>query len=150
MTLIFFRLYLYQLLTQTHSLYYKNCKNMKIKLIQKQNPLDRSQPAKWYANAVNAGTKDLKAIATDIAGRSSLTRGDIENVLSNFLDRLPGYLMDGFSVKMGDLGTMRLTLSCDGSDTPETFNTASIKPKLKFVAGVDMKAEIAKTTYQQS
>ncbi len=46
---------------------------MKIKLVQKANPTDRTK-VKYYANAVNAGKKDLNAIAKSISGRSSLTR----------------------------------------------------------------------------
>jgi len=60
---------------------------MKVKLISKQNPMKREE-SKFYANPVNIGRKSLSSIATDMAGRSSLTRGDIENVLSNFVDLL--------------------------------------------------------------
>lgn len=83
---------------------------MKIKLVEKSNP-NKREDKKWYANAVNAGTKGLKDISRDIAGRSSLTRGDIENVLSNFVDEMPKYLKDGFSIQLGELGTVRLSLS---------------------------------------
>jgi len=61
---------------------------MKVKLISKQNPMKREE-SKFYANPVNIGRKSLSSIATDMAGRSSLTRGDIENVLSNFVDLPP-------------------------------------------------------------
>ena len=86
---------------------------MKIKLQKKKNPQKRTEE-KFYANPVNLGKKTLRDIAHDIAGRSSLTRGDIENVLSNFMDCLPHYLRDGFSVQLGEFGTMRLTLSSEG------------------------------------
>lgn len=54
---------------------------MKVKLVKRKNPQDKTK-SKFYANAVNAGRKTLRDVARDIAGRSSLTRGDIENVLS--------------------------------------------------------------------
>ena len=57
---------------------------MRIKLVKRKNPMKKSEE-KYYANPVNLGKKTLKDIAKDIAGRSSLTRGDIENVLSNFI-----------------------------------------------------------------
>ena len=56
---------------------------MKIKLIEKRKPGTKTGPGKFYANPVNVGCKTLKDIARDIAGRSSLTHGDIENVLEN-------------------------------------------------------------------
>jgi hypothetical protein len=39
---------------------------------------------------------EIKDFAKEIAGRSSLTRGDIENVLTNFIDELPTFLKLGF------------------------------------------------------
>ncbi len=122
---------------------------MKIKLVAKANPADRTQPEKWYANAVNVGKKDLKIIAEDIAGRSSLTRGDIENVLSNFVDRLPEYLKDGFSLQLGDFGTLRLSLSSEGAVTPEKFNVKSISSKVLFRPGTAVKKELSDIIYEQ-
>lgn len=103
---------------------------------------------KYYANPVNLGKKTLKDIAKDIAGRSSLTRGDIENVLSNFIDRLPSYLRDGFSVQLSEFGTMRLTLSSEGSLTEKDFNIEKIKPRVTFTAGVELKAALRDNSYE--
>ena len=120
---------------------------MKIKLVARENPLNRSEPPKLYANAVNIGTKDLKSIAQKIAGRSSLTRGDIENVICNFMDELPALLKDGFSVQIGEFGTMHLALSSEGAYTSETFNINSITNKVIFTPGVSFKKEIADISY---
>ena len=114
---------------------------MKIKLIEKRKPGTKTGPGKFYANPVNVGRKTLKDIAKDIAGRSSLTRGDIENVLSNFVDRLPSYLRDGF-------GTMRLTLSSEGSLTEKAFNIEKIKPRVTFTPSTELKKELADNSYE--
>jgi predicted histone-like DNA-binding protein len=89
---------------------------MKFKVIQKRNPAQPDAAGKWYASPVNAGKLTIKDFANEIAGRSSLTRGDIENVLINFLDELPTFLKVGMSVKLGDFGTVRLGLSSEGAD----------------------------------
>ena len=120
---------------------------MKIKLVEKANPAKRDQK-KYYANAVNAGRKTIHDIARSIAGRSSLTRGDIENVLSNFVDELPEYLADGFSVQIGNFGTLRLSLSSDGAEKPEKFSTESIKPKVVFTPGVEVKDSLLRISYE--
>ena len=120
---------------------------MKIKLQKKKNPQKRSEE-KYYANPVNLGRKTLRDIAHDIAGRSSLTRGDIENVLLNFIDCLPHYLRDGFSVQLSDFGTMRLTLSSEGSLTEKAFKTESIKPRVTFTPGVELKAALRDNSYE--
>lgn len=122
---------------------------MKIKLVSRANPNDRNQPAKWYANAVNVGKKDIKSIAKEIAGRSSLTRGDVESVLSNFVDELPTMLKDGFSIQLGEFGTMRLSLSSEGSDQPETFNTNTISAKIIFTPGTVIKKELTDISFEK-
>ena len=120
---------------------------MRIKLVKRKNPMKKSEE-KYYANPVNLGKKTLKDIAKDIAGRSSLTRGDIENVLSNFIDRLPSYLRDGFSVQLSDFGTMRLTLSSEGSLTEKEFNIERIKPRVTFTPGTELKAALRDNSYE--
>ena len=120
---------------------------MKIKMVQRKNPQKKSE-VKFYASPVNLGRKTLKDIAKDIAGRSSLTRGDIENVLSNFIDCLPGYLRDGFSVQLSEFGTMRLTLSSEGSLTEKDFNIEKIKPRVTFTPSTELKKELADNSYE--
>ena len=120
---------------------------MKIKLQKKKNPQKRTEE-KYYANPVNLGKKTLRDIAHDIAGRSSLTRGDIENVLANFMDCLPHYLRDGFSVQLGEFGTMRLTLSSEGAATGKAFKTETIKPRVVFTPGRELKSELSVNSYE--
>ena len=120
---------------------------MKIKMVQRKNPQKKSE-VKYYASPVNAGKKTLRDIAHDIAGRSSLTRGDIENVLSNFMDCLPHYLRDGFSVQLGEFGTMRLTLSSEGAATVKAFKTETIKPRVTFTPGVELKSALRENSYE--
>ena len=121
---------------------------MKVKLVVRTNPRKQGDPGKWYANPVNAGKKTLRDIAKDIAGRSSLTRGDIENVLTNFMECLPSYLRDGFSVQLGEFGTMRLTLSSEGAANEKSFKTETIKPRVTFTPGVELKAALRDNLYE--
>ena len=121
---------------------------MKIKLIERRKPGTKTGPGKFYASPVNVGKKTLRDIAHDIAGRSSLTRGDIENVLSNFMDCLPHYLRDGFSVQLGEFGTMRLTLSSEGAATEKAFKTETIKPRVTFTPGVELKVALRENSYE--
>ena len=121
---------------------------MKIKLIERRKPGTKTGPGKFYASPVNVGKKNLRDIAHDIAGRSSLTRGDIENVLSNFMDCLPHYLRDGFSVQLGEFGTIRLTLSSEGAAMVKAFKTETIKPRVTFTPGVELKVALRENSYE--
>ena len=120
---------------------------MKIRLVPKKNPQKREE-VKFYANPVNVGRKTLDDIARDISGRSSLTRGDISNVLYNFIDCLPHYLRDGFSIQLGEFGSMRVTLSSKGAETEKTFKTETIKPRVVFTPGTELKRELAANSYE--
>ena len=120
---------------------------MRFKLVQKKNP-QKQEEVKFYANAVNVGHKSLDDIARDIAGRSSLTRGNVSNVLYNFIDCLPHYLRDGFSIQLGNFGSMRVTLSSKGSETEKAFKTETIKPRVVFTPGTELKRELATNSYE--
>ena len=86
---------------------------MKYHLVQKANPQERSKK-KWYANAVISSKVEQKDIAKTISSKSSLTAGDIANVIQNLLEELPKELVKGNSVKLGDFGTFRISISSEG------------------------------------
>jgi predicted histone-like DNA-binding protein len=116
---------------------------MKYRVIERKNPQNPQSAGKYYASPVNAGKFTVKQFAKEIAGRSSLTRGDIENVLNNFLDELPVFLKIGMSVKLGDFGTIRLSISSAGADTPEQFNAGLIKgAKIIFTPSSEFKESL--------
>ncbi|MDR1737326.1 MAG: HU family DNA-binding protein [Candidatus Symbiothrix sp.] len=122
---------------------------MKYKLIQRANPQDRSQ-SKWYASPVNDGKVSQKNIAADIVELSSLSRGDVANVIESLLDTLPKYLLMGKSVSLGDFGTLRLSFTSQGVEDPQQFNTSMIStPKVVFTPSVDFKAKIEKVSFEK-
>jgi predicted histone-like DNA-binding protein len=136
--------------------YYNNIINhqifylMKYKIVEKKNPQKPDVPGKYYANAVNTGKFTIKNFAKEIAGRSSLTKGDIENVLENFLDELPTFLKLGLSVQLGAFGTLRLSLASEGADSPQAFKSDLIKgAKVIFTPGVDLKDALKDITYEE-
>jgi predicted histone-like DNA-binding protein len=117
---------------------------MKFKLVKRSNPQNRTEE-KWYANSVNAGKFTINEFAEKIAGRSSLTKGDILNVLANFIDELPSLLAIGMSVQLGDFGTLRLPLASEGVENPDDFTVANILGvKVIFTPSVELKKSIEK------
>ena len=105
---------------------------------------------KQYANPVNAGKLTIKDLSKDIAARTTLTRGDIENVLISFVEGLPTYLKLGLSVKLGDLGTMRLTLKSEGVDEGMKFDASKIKGvKVIFTPSTELKNNLKDITFEE-
>ena len=56
----------------------------------------------------------MDMICRQIAGRSSLTAGDVKNVLTNFLDELPTYMLMNRSVQLEDFGILRISFGSEG------------------------------------
>lgn len=121
---------------------------MKFRLVEKANPLDRSKK-KWYANPVNTGKMNQKEVAMILEEKSSLTIGDISNVLENLLAELPRQLIDGKSISLWDFGTFRLTFSSEGVEDKKNFNTATIEPRVVFTPSVEFKDKLKKIKYAQ-
>jgi predicted histone-like DNA-binding protein len=122
---------------------------MKYKVVLKGNPSNPDAPKKKYAVSSGTGKFTIKNFAKEIAGRSSLTRGDVENVLNNFIDELPTFLKLGLSVKLGDFGTLRLNPVSEGVDADKEFTAANIKGvKVIFTPGVELKESLKDVSFE--
>lgn len=96
------------------------------------------------------GKKDIRSLSSDIADISSLSRGDVNNVLTNLVERIPKDLLQGNSVSLGELGTLRIGFSSEGVDAEADFNTAKINGlKVIFTPGKLIKEEIAKAKFSK-
>ncbi len=124
---------------------------LKYKLIERGNPSDPAAPKKVYASPVVNGKKTIVSLSHDIADISSLSRGDINNVITNMVERIPKELLDGKSVSLGELGTLRISFSSEGVETADDFNTNKIKNlKVIFTPGKLIKEEIKKAQFSKS
>ena len=124
---------------------------MKYKMVERKNPQDPQAAGKLYAAPVNEGTVSQKAISEDIVALSSLSRGDVSNVVDNLLETIPKYLLMGKSVNLGGLGTFRLSFSSTGVDTVADFNTKLIKGvKVLFTPSSELKSAITKISFEKA
>lgn len=124
---------------------------MKFKLIARKNPQDLKSAPKYYAQPEYNGMVDIDFIAKQIAGRSSLTAGDIKNVLSNFLEEVPTFMLLGYSVKLNELGTFRISFSSKGTDVASDFKTTMMNGlKVIYTPDAALKTHIEDSiTYEQ-
>jgi len=116
---------------------------MKYKLVERRNPTKPDDAKKWYASAVKAGTIDINRLAKEISTKSSLSRGEVLNIIETLLDAVPDYLKDGYTVSLGRFGSIRLTLSSEGIENRDNFNTSLIKGgHLILTPSVPLKTEL--------
>ena len=121
----------------------------RIKLVERRNPLLPTDPKKFYATQINQGIMEMDAIAREISERSTTTYPDILSVLQNFLEFLPFLLKLGYSIRLGDFGTIRVAISSEGVNTPDEFNTSLIyAPKVLFRSSPKLKEQISKLKFE--
>jgi predicted histone-like DNA-binding protein len=100
--------------------------SIKLRKIQKKRP---NSPAiiKWYFTQKKSGIIGLRDIAREINGRSSLSLGDVQSVLSNLMEVMPLFLKLGQSIKLEGFGTFRITVSSEGVENPDDLKTNHVK-----------------------
>ena len=113
--------------------------------VEKMNPQTKAK--KWYAQPNLSGKRTLKDLSRYISEVSSLSAGDVQNVIVNLIDQLPKWLMEGDSVKLDGLGTFRLSFSSDGVASKDEVNANLIKDiYILFDADDSIKTRIQNTT----
>jgi predicted histone-like DNA-binding protein len=69
-----------------------------------------------------SGNVVIKDIVKEIEGRSALSLGDVQSVLSNLVEVLPVFLKFGQSVNLEGFGNFRISVFSEGADKPEDLN----------------------------
>ena len=79
-----------------------------------------------YPQIVISGTKDLKALAKELAKRTTLHEGTVTGFFCDLEDLVAEYLADGYHVKLGELGTLSATLKCRKVTDKKEIRAASV------------------------
>lgn len=91
----------------------------------------------YYPQVINQGRVSFDSLCEEVAEQSSLTSGDIKNCMDRLINCLVRHLKEGRSVDCGDLGSFRINIRSTGSDTPETYDAATMmrKPSVQYYLG---------------
>ena len=82
---------------------------------------------KYYATAVQDRTMDFEAFVDHIADHGSpFSRGTVHGVLKDALDCLQELILDGKSVRLGDLGLFSIGMTSQGEASPDKVTSQSI------------------------
>lgn len=101
---------------------------LKYRLSQIKNPIDEFATPKWYARAVQDRTVEFEDFVTHMAEHNSpYSRGVIHGVLIDMLSCLQELILDGKSVRLGELGLFSLGISGSGTEKREDWTTAMIE-----------------------
>ncbi len=106
----------------------------KFKLIKKINPQDKSAPKKWYAVPISESPQSFKETAR--RATQNTTTGAME--LETAVDLLGSYAVEqlqaGHTIRIGNLGTLRITFKSEGVENINDFNASSMikEPRVIF------------------
>ena len=124
---------------------------LKYSLMQRVNPRDVTAARKFYAVAVSKDKVDLRTLSTEISKISTVSSIDTMAVLESLIQVIPEYLLEGRTIKLGEFGTFRLTISSDGADTAESFTSSMIKKvKLNFRPGKLISDALKTISYEKA
>lgn len=97
---------------------------LKYRIIEMKNPSDPEGPTQWHARAVQDRTVDFEDFVTHMSEHNSpYSRGVIHGVLIDMLACLQELVLDGKSVRLGELGLFSLGISSRGAATHDTWDT---------------------------
>lgn len=124
---------------------------IKIKAVKRRNPQDVEAPEKFYATSVNDGHVDFKKLAKQIAGQCTVRVADCQAVLAALEENIITQLRDGKIVHLGDVGTLRVSLSAEGREALEEVSHQDVKKaKLLFRPGKSLSQSLKTLEYQKA
>ena len=113
---------------------------LKYKMVTRLNPQNKSEQPKWYAKAVQDRTIDFEDLVTHMSEHNSpYSRGVIHGVLTDMLDCVKELVLDGKSVRLGDLGLFSVGLKTTGAKSRDRWSVAT------HVQGVTLNVRNTKT-----
>lgn len=105
-----------------------------------KNPIKQSEPPKYYAKMQANGVVDMDDLAEEISYATTLTDGDILNVLRALIKQMKRHLKGGKIVKLEKFGNFQFQICSNGTDTEKEFTPACItKVNIQFRPGALLK-----------
>lgn len=125
--------------------------SIKYKVIERGEPgVKGGGTKKYYASPNMIGELSLEGLTKAIEKISTVSGADIRAVLYALVDVMDGALAEGQIVRLGELGSLRVSFSSEGKSKAEEVNATSIKnPKVIFTPGKNIKKTLASLTYEK-
>lgn len=110
-----------------------------------------SRELRQVATQVNLGKVTIHQLAKEIADITSLGRGDVASVLTHLSELAIRYSTLGFSVDLGDLGTLTPRLSAKALPLTEKYTPDAIRQvRLRFTPSKEMKIRLKEVSFEKA
>lgn len=105
-------------------------------VVERKDPQNPETPGMYYAQAQARGEAGIRELSQRIQQECTVTRADVIAVLTALEDVVAEALSNGEIVRLGELGSLRVSLSGSGSADKETYHAGLIeKSRILFTSG---------------
>jgi len=126
-------------------------KTVTYSVVGRVNPSDReSGEKKFYAQSQARGEMGIREISERIHQMCTVTRADVMAVLTALEEIVSEGLQGGEIVRLGELGSLQLSLSGGGAETEELYNDSLIeRVRVLFRPGTIMQEAINNLAFEK-
>ena len=125
-------------------------RTVKYSVIPRINPRDRETEPKFYAQVKLSGDVSLREMCERIQQSCTVTKADVHAVLVAMEDVIVDALKGGEIIRLGDLGTLRVSLSSKGALTEKEYTSSLItKSRIIFRPGSILSEALANLSYSK-
>lgn len=99
----------------------------------------------YYPSAAPGAVTDIEQVAAEISARCTLTRADVVGVLKVLEEQVKQALIGGYTIRLGHLGSFRLTTKAETVDEKSDVNTLLVrKARVRYTPSVWIKQKLQK------
>lgn len=110
------------------------------RIISRKNPTTKA--VKYYAQAKSTSAVTLDQIAENISRECTVHAADTKAVLIALEEQIISALQNGNSVRLGNLGSFRLTINGKGAESKELYSTDLIRGvSVRFLRSTNMRSQ---------
>ena len=116
----------------------------KYKLVKKINPQDKAAPKKWYAIPISEVPQTVKAMTRAATENTTTAPIEMEAALELLGRHARQQLQQGHTVRVGDLGTIRVSFKSDGVENITDFNAGAMikNPRIIFTPSKEFRESV--------
>lgn len=119
-------------------------------VVERKDPQNPDVEGRYYAQAQARGEAGIRELSQRIQQMCTVTRADVLAVLTALEDVISDSLANGEIVRLGDLCSLRVSLSGEGSTTKEDYHTGLIsKKRILFHSGQTLANMLNTLKYQK-
>lgn len=116
----------------------------KFNLVKKRNPRKPDDPQKWYAVTKTREAQSIKAMTRAATENTSTAPIEMEAALDLLGRYASEQLLQGHTVKVGNLGTLRITFKSEGVAEINDFNAGTMikNPRILFTPSKEFRQNV--------